>query len=81
MKISEKIKGGATHCFKGLVQRFLQLFVLSKCFLLNPGKKLAQIRAVLFEKNLKTAHLRRTPIPKNDVTEWKSTLKTSKGQF
>jgi len=39
--------------------------VINKCFLLNPKKKLAQIRLVVFEKNAKT----HTLIPKNNVTE------------
>jgi len=39
--------------------------VMNKCFLLNPEKKLAQIRLVVFEKNAKT----HTFIPKNDSTE------------
>jgi len=30
--------------------------VMNKFFLLNPGKKLAQIHLVVFEKNAKTAH-------------------------
>jgi len=38
--------------------------VISKCFLLKPEKKLAQIRLVVF-KTQKNVHL----IPKNDVTE------------
>jgi len=42
--------------------------VIDKCFLLNPEKKLAQIRIVVFKKNAKTAPL----IPKNDVTELKA---------
>jgi len=41
-----------------------------KCFLLNPEKKLAQIRFAVFEKNVKT----HTLIPKNDVTEPKARL-------
>jgi len=32
--------------------------VMNKCFLLNPDQNLAQIRAVVFEKNVKTAWLR-----------------------
>jgi len=34
---------------------------MNKCFVLNPEKKLAQIRLVVFEKNASL-------IPKNDVT-------------
>jgi len=30
--------------------------VMNKCFLLNPEKKLAQIRLVVFEKKAKKAH-------------------------
>jgi len=41
--------------------------VMNKCFLLNPEKKLAQIRLVVFEKNAPL-------IPKNDVTEPKARL-------
>jgi len=37
---------------------------MNKCFLLNPEKKLVQIRLAVFEKNAKSAPL----IPKNDVT-------------
>jgi len=33
---------------------------------------LAQISLVVFEQNAKTAQLRRTPIPKNDVIEPKA---------
>jgi len=47
---------------------------MNKCFLLNPDKILAQIRLIVFEKNAKTALLRRTPIPKNYVTEPKARL-------
>jgi len=36
--------------------------VMKKCFLLNPEKKLAQLRLVIFEKNALL-------IPKNDVNE------------
>jgi len=36
--------------------------VMNKCFLLNPEKKMAQIRLVVFEINAPL-------IPKNDVTE------------
>jgi len=43
--------------------------VMSDCFLLNPEKKLAQIRLVVYEKKAKV-HL----IPKNDVTESKARL-------
>jgi len=39
---------------KGRVQYFLMQVVINKCFLLNPKKKLAQIRLVVFEKNTKT---------------------------
>jgi len=41
--------------------------VMSKCFLLNPQKILAQIRLVVFEK---TAHF----YSENDVTEPKARL-------
>jgi len=41
--------------------------VMSKCFLLNPKKKLAQIRLVIFKKNASF-------IPKNYVTEPKARL-------
>jgi len=40
---------------------------MNKCFLLNPEKKLMQIRLVVFEKNAKN-------VPKNDVTKPKSRL-------
>jgi len=57
---------------------------MSKCFLLTPGKNLAQIRAIAFEKNVKTALHRCTQFHKNDVTMPKATLitmQTSRGQF
>jgi len=38
---------------------------MNKCFLLNPEKKLAQIRLVVFEKNAPL-------IPENNVTELKA---------
>jgi len=41
--------------------------VMNKCFLLNLEKNLAQIRLVVFEKNVPL-------IPKNDVTELKARL-------
>jgi len=44
--------------------------VMNKCFILNPWKKLVQIRLVVFEKQAKNASL----IPKNDVTEPKARL-------
>jgi len=44
---------------------FSMQVVINKCFLLNPEKKLVQIRLVIFEKNAK-AH---TLIPKNDIIE------------
>jgi len=56
-----------------IVKRLIQgrnKVVMNKCFLLNPEKKLAQIRFVLFEKNAKNAPL----ILKNDVTEPKVRL-------
>jgi len=37
---------------------------MNKCFFLNPEKKMAQIRFVVFEKNAENAPF----IPKNDVT-------------
>jgi len=40
---------------------------MNKCLLLNSEKKLAQIRFVVFEKNVPL-------IPKNDVTELKARL-------
>jgi len=52
-----------------------------KCFLLNPGKNLVQIRGVVFEKNVITANFDALQFRKNDVTEPKATLITSKGQF
>jgi len=52
-----------------------------KYFLPKPWKHLAQIRAVVFEINGKTALLRCTTISKNDVTVSKATLKISQGQF
>jgi len=42
---------------------------MSKCFLLNPEKNLAKIRAVVFEKNLKTANSEALHFRKYDVTE------------
>jgi len=67
------------HCYvinslKGRVQCFSMQVVINKCFFLNPEKKLAQIRLVVFEKNAKIAQLQRIPIPKNDVTEPKTRL-------
>jgi len=44
--------------------------VMNKYFLLNSEKNLAQIRLVVFEKNVKT----NTLIPKNDITEPKARL-------
>jgi len=41
--------------FKGPVQRFSKQFKMNKCFLLNPEKNLAKIRALVYEKNVKTA--------------------------
>jgi len=41
---------------KGRVHCFSMQVVMKKCFLLNPGKKLAQILLVIFEKNAKNAH-------------------------
>jgi len=41
--------------------------VMIKCFLLNPEKRLAEIRFVVFEKNAPL-------IPKNNVTEPKARL-------
>jgi len=61
-----KGEGEEVHCFSMQV-------VTIKCFFLNPEKKIAQICAVVFEKNAKTAQLRHTPIPKNDATESKAT--------
>jgi len=58
------------HRLKGRVQCFSMQVVKYKCFLLNPEKKLVQIRFVVFEKNAKTDIL----IPKNDVTEPKARL-------
>jgi len=42
---------------------------------------LAKIRAVVFEKNVKTANSYALQLHKNDAIESKATLKTSKGQF
>jgi len=39
---------------------------------------MVQICALIFEKNAKTIQLGRTPIPKNDVSVSKATLKNSK---
>jgi len=50
---------------KGRVQCFSMQVVINKWFLLNPKKKLAQIRLVIFEKNAPL-------ILKNDVTEPKA---------
>jgi len=57
---------------KGRVHCFLIQVVMNKCFLLSPEKKLAQIHLVVFEKNAK-----HSLIPKNDVTEPKTTSNTS----
>jgi len=48
--------------------------VMNKCFILNPEKILGTDLSCRFRKNAKTAQLRRTPIPKNDVTEPKTRL-------
>jgi len=56
--------------FKGRVHYFSMQVVINKCFLLNPEKKLAQIRFVGFWEKRKNASL----IPKNDVTEPKARL-------
>jgi len=53
-----------TAVIKGPMQCFSMQVVMNKSFLLNPEKKLAQIRLVVFEKNAKTAKLQPTPIPK-----------------
>jgi len=45
--------------------------IMKKCFLLNPEKKVTQIRHVVFEKKMQKI---RTLIPKNDVTEPKTKL-------
>jgi len=50
--------------FKGPEQCFSMQVLMNKCFLLNTEKNLAQICLVVFEKNSKTAQLRRIPIPK-----------------
>jgi len=42
---------------------------MNMCFLLNPGKNLAQICLVILEKKSQKTH---TLIPKNDVTEPKA---------
>jgi len=47
-------------------------------FFLNHEKKLVKIRAVIFEKNVKSTELRCTPFQKSDVTEPKATLKLVK---
>jgi len=44
----------ATILLKGRVHCFSMQVVINKCFLLNPEKKLAQIRLIVFEKNAKT---------------------------
>jgi len=44
------------YSFKGRVHCFSMQFVMNKCFLLNPEKKLAQIHLVVFDKNAKNAH-------------------------
>jgi len=55
----------AKICLKAECTVFQCRFVMNKCFLLNPEKKLAQIRFIVFEQNAKNAPL----IPKNVVTE------------
>jgi len=57
---------GTACCFKSRVHCCSVQVVLNKCFLLNPERKIGQIRLVVFKKN--------APIPKNDVTEPKATL-------
>jgi len=46
----------AVSKFKGRVHCFSMQVVMNRCFLLNPEKKLTQIR-VIFEKNTKNALL------------------------
>jgi len=61
------------------MQRFSEQVVMNKSFLLNPEKKLAQIRNVVFEKKrLTPTH---SQIRINDVTVPQATLITRKGQF
>jgi len=60
---------------------FFKLIVIGKYFYINSEKNLAKIRAVVYEKNVKSALIRHTPIRKNDVTKPKATLITSKGYF
>jgi len=55
--------------FKDRVHCISIQIIKNKCFLLNPGKNVAQIRLLGFEKkNAKNARV----IPKNDVTEPKA---------
>jgi len=56
-----------------LMQCFLMLTVMNKCFFLNPEKYLAQIYLVVFEKTQKS----HTLIPTNDVTEPKALISTN----
>jgi len=46
------------------VQCFSMQVALNKCFILNPKRKFCADPTCHFEKNAKTAELRRTPIPK-----------------
>jgi len=47
---------------------------LNKCFLLNPEKNLAQIRLIVFEKNVKPLNSDELQFQKNNVTEPKARL-------
>jgi len=44
--------------FNGSVQCFSRQVVMKKCFTLNPEKKLAQFRVVVFEKSVKNASIK-----------------------
>jgi len=50
------------------MQCFSQQAELNKCFRLKPEKNLTQILAVVFEKIVQTALLRRTPITNNAMS-------------
>jgi len=66
---------------KGPVHCFSQQVVMNKYFLVNPEKQIGSVLSCRFREKRKNRKLCRTPVPKNDVTEPKARLKTSKGQF
>jgi len=54
--INPNLNPNSNFDLKGRVHCFSMQVVMTKCFLLNPDKNMAQIRLVVFEKNAKNAH-------------------------